>query len=86
VGWPATPTPQFVEPWDVRLDALSVRRTLDNIAPHHRTALTLRYIDDLRVPEIAALLGRSLHATEALLVRARTAFRRSYADEETRDA
>jgi RNA polymerase sigma-70 factor (ECF subfamily) len=81
-----TATPQFVEPWDVRLDALSVRRTLDNIAPHHRTALTLRYIDDLRVPEIAALLGRSLHATEALLVRARTAFRRSYADEETRDA
>jgi RNA polymerase sigma-70 factor (ECF subfamily) len=81
-----TATTQSVEPWDVRLNALSVRRTLDGIAPQHRTALTLRYIDDLPVPEIAVLLGRSLHATEALLVRARAAFRRSYADEETRDA
>jgi RNA polymerase sigma-70 factor (ECF subfamily) len=81
-----TATSQAAEPWDVRLNALTVRRTLDGIAPQHRTALTLRYIDDLPVPEIAALLGRSIHATEGLLVRARAAFRRSYVDEETRDA
>jgi RNA polymerase sigma-70 factor (ECF subfamily) len=30
------------------------------------------------VPQVAALLGRTLHATEALLVRARAAFRRQY--------
>ena len=47
-------------------------------APPHRAALTLRYLDDLPVPEVAALLGRTLHATEALLVRARAAFRRAY--------
>jgi RNA polymerase sigma-70 factor, ECF subfamily len=81
-----TATALSVEPWDVRLNALSVRRTLDSLAPQHRTALTLRYFDELPVPEIAALLERSVHATEALLVRARGAFRRSYADEETRDA
>jgi RNA polymerase sigma-70 factor (ECF subfamily) len=79
-------TPESVEPWDTRLDALSVRRTLDRLAAQHRAVLTLRYLDDLPVPEVAALLDRSVHATEALLVRARTAFRRRYADEETRDA
>jgi RNA polymerase sigma-70 factor (ECF subfamily) len=70
------------EPWDVRLDALIVRRTLEALPAQHRAALTLRYLDDLPVPEVAALLGRTVHATEALLVRARAAFRRAYADEE----
>jgi RNA polymerase sigma-70 factor (ECF subfamily) len=44
------------------------------------------------VPEVAALLGRTVHATEALLVRARKAFKRAYnesvspaGDEETSD-
>ena len=45
---------------------------------HHRLALTLRYLDGLPVPEVARLLDRTLHATEALLVRARAAFRRAY--------
>jgi len=47
--------------------------------------LTLRYLDDLSVPEVAALLQRTVHGTEALLVRARAAFRRSYAVEEESD-
>jgi hypothetical protein len=34
----------------------------------------------LPVPEVAAILGRTVHATEALLVRARSAFRAAYAD------
>ncbi len=50
--------------------------------PHHQAALTLRYLDGLPVPEVARHLGRSLHATEALLVRARVAFRRVYEGEE----
>ena len=45
--------------------------------------LTLRYLDDLPVATVAELLGRSLHATEALLVRARAAFRRAYEGEES---
>ena len=48
---------------------------LASLGPHHRAALTLRYADGLPVPEVAEHLGRTVHATEALLVRARRAFR-----------
>ena len=48
------------------------------LAPQHRLALTLRYLDDLPVADVAAALDRTLHATEALLVRARSAFRTHY--------
>jgi RNA polymerase sigma-70 factor (ECF subfamily) len=67
-----------VDPWDVRLDALRAQQVLESLAPQHRAALTLRYLDDLPVPQVAALLRRTVHATEALLVRARGAFRRAY--------
>ena len=71
------------DPWDTRLDALRAEHTLAALAAQHRLALTLRYVDDLPVPEVAELLGRTVHATEALLVRARSAFRARYtADEE----
>jgi RNA polymerase sigma-70 factor (ECF subfamily) len=40
-----------------------------------RTALVLRYVDDLPVPEVARLLGRSVHATESLLARGRAGLR-----------
>jgi RNA polymerase sigma-70 factor (ECF subfamily) len=45
----------------------------------------LRYVDGLGVPEVAAHLDRTLHATEALLVRARTAFRKAYQEKEGSD-
>lgn len=67
------------DPWDARLDALAAQDTLTALGPHHRAALTLRYCDDLPVREVATLLDRTEHATEALLVRARAAFRREYA-------
>jgi RNA polymerase sigma-70 factor, ECF subfamily len=75
---------------DAQLDALQARETLAKLAPHHQAVLTLRYLDDLPVPEVAALLGRTVHATESHLVRARKAFRRAYddqiaGDEETLD-
>ncbi|HXW78149.1 MAG TPA: RNA polymerase sigma factor [Acidimicrobiales bacterium] len=76
-------TPQAVQPWPAELDALSVRRAFSTLAPQHRAVLTLRYLDDLTVTDVAALLGRSVKATEALLVRARAAFRRCYEGEET---
>ena len=66
------------DPWDVQLDALRAQQVLDGISAQHRAVLTLRYLDDLPVPRVAALLGRTVHATEALLVRARNAFRRLY--------
>jgi RNA polymerase sigma-70 factor (ECF subfamily) len=72
------------DPWDAHLDGAVARDVLGRLGPHHRAALTLRYLDDLPVPEVADHLGRTLHATEALLVRARLAFRRAYDQEEER--
>jgi RNA polymerase sigma-70 factor (ECF subfamily) len=66
------------DPWEQVLDAVSAHAALDRLSPAHRLALTLRYLDGLPVPEVARLLDRTLHATEALLVRARAAFRRAY--------
>ena len=74
------------DPWDTHLDAVRAHQTLDGLAPQHRAALTLRYLDDLSVPDVAAHLQRTVHATEALLVRARAAFRRAYTREEFGDA
>lgn len=69
------------DPWDEAIDAIRARSVLERLGPHHRAALTLRYLDGLPVPEVAACLGRTVHATEALLVRARAAFRRDYREE-----
>ncbi|HVU60863.1 MAG TPA: sigma-70 family RNA polymerase sigma factor [Mycobacteriales bacterium] len=66
------------DPWDVRLDALRAQQTLASLSPAHRTVLTLRYLDDLSVPAVAAELGRTRQATEVLVSRARAAFRREY--------
>lgn len=70
------------DPWDATLDAVLARQVLDQLGAHHRAALTLRYLDGLAVPEVADHLGRTVHATEALLVRARAAFRAAYPDPE----
>src|SRR3954468_15537265 len=43
-----------------------------------RAVLVLRYVDDLSVADVAAAIGRSTHATESLLVRARDSLRRHY--------
>jgi RNA polymerase sigma-70 factor, ECF subfamily len=77
-----TTGPGSVDPWDARLDALRAQETLADLAPQHRAALTLRYLDDLPVGEVARALDRTLHATEALLVRAKHAFRTAYQEGE----
>lgn len=64
------------DPWDTEVDALHAHAVLAELSAHHRCALTLRYLDGLPVAEVAEHLGRTVHATEALLTRARTAFRR----------
>jgi RNA polymerase sigma-70 factor, ECF subfamily len=66
------------DPWDAQLDVAVAHEVLGRLGAHHRSALTLRYLDGLPVPEVAEHLGRTVHATEALLVRARLAFRRAY--------
>ncbi len=69
--------PLLVDP--AELDERRALTTLALLGPHHRAALTLRYLDGLSVPRVAAELDRTVHATEALLVRARNAFRTAYA-------
>ena len=54
--------------------------TLYRLPAHYAAALTLRYVDGLPVPAVAAEMGRTLHATESLLARARREFRRLYTE------
>jgi RNA polymerase sigma-70 factor, ECF subfamily len=70
-----------VDPWDEVLDANAAYAALSRLSPPQRLALTLRYLDGLPVADVAAHLGRSVHATETLLVRARAALRRVYEEE-----
>ncbi len=71
------------DPWDEHLDVAVAHQVLARLGAHHQSALTLRYLDGLAVPDVAEHLGRTVHATEALLVRARLAFRRAYDDPTT---
>jgi RNA polymerase sigma-70 factor (ECF subfamily) len=73
------------DPWPAQLDAEAAYTALSHLSANHRIALTLRYLDGLPVAIVADHLGRSLHATETLLVRARAALRRVYTDGESHD-
>ena len=78
---PVAEVPEPVDPtddWDAELDRIVAESTLRRLSEPHRAVLTLRYMDDCSVPECAELIGRTVHATEALLVRARRAFRNHY--------
>jgi RNA polymerase sigma-70 factor (ECF subfamily) len=74
------------DPWDEHVDVEAVHAALGRLSGPHRAALTLRYLDGLPVAEVASHLGRNLHATETLLVRARRALRHIYRDEGQDDA
>ena len=55
-----------------------IAQVMRTLPPGYQAVLSLRYLDDLPVPQVADALGRSVHATESLLARARRAFRMSY--------
>jgi RNA polymerase sigma-70 factor (ECF subfamily) len=63
------------DPNDGAIEDAAAHDVLAELAPQHRAVLTLRYLDDLSVGDVAATMGRTVHATEALLTRAKTAFR-----------
>jgi RNA polymerase sigma-70 factor (ECF subfamily) len=71
------------EVWDRAVDVDRALAALARLGPHHRSALTLRYLDGLPVAQVACEMGRGLHATEALLQRARRALRRAYEEAPT---
>ena len=82
---PVADLPEPVEPadeWDAELDRIVAESVLAKLPEQQRTVLALRYMDDCSVPECAELIGRTVHATEALLVRARRAFRSHYPEPE----
>ena len=66
------------DPWGEWLDAEAAYAARARLSVPQRAALTLRYLDGLRVADVAEHLGRSVHATETLLARARAALRRQY--------
>lgn len=61
-----------------RLDGTRAAEVLEQLNPTYRLALVLRHVDELAVPKVAEHLGRTVAATEQILSRARTAFRRAY--------
>jgi RNA polymerase sigma-70 factor, ECF subfamily len=68
------------DPWDEWLDNEAAYAALAQLSVPQRAALTLRYLDGLPVADVAKHLGRTLHGTETLLARSRTALRRQYED------
>lgn len=66
------------DPWSVVIDAERARALLSELRPEHRLVLTLRYLDDLAVRDVAELLDRTVRATESLLLRARRSLRDAY--------
>lgn len=51
-----------------------VRAALLRLPPHYRTALVLRYVEEMSVAEIAQVMGRSLKSVESILLRAKGMF------------
>jgi RNA polymerase sigma-70 factor (ECF subfamily) len=70
------------DPWTEVLDAQAAHAALGRLPTPQRSALVLRYLDGLSVPEVAEHLERTVHGTETLLVRARAALRRIYREGE----
>jgi RNA polymerase sigma-70 factor, ECF subfamily len=66
-------SPPSIEPDDID-DALAVLPSLQ------RAVLVLHYMDQLRVREVARIVGKSEAATASLLARGRDAFRQAYSE------
>lgn len=72
----ASSTEADVEPAFEHLDGGLAADVLGTLPPAQRAAVVLRYLDDLTVADVAESLGKSVHATESLLARARSAIGR----------
>lgn len=68
--------PSATEPTDP--DHGAAIAALGRLPDDQRVALILRYVDDLTVADVADQLGRSVRATESLLVRGRRTLRAVY--------
>ena len=59
---------------------------LNQLPDAERIVVSLRYLDDLRLPEIAVITEQSLSTVESLLHRGRAAFERTYLEHGDGDA
>jgi RNA polymerase sigma-70 factor (ECF subfamily) len=75
-----TAEPVADEPGDP-MDVTRAEEVLATLNPTYRSALVLRHVDRLSVPEVAQHLGRTVAGTEQVLSRARAAFRRAYQEQ-----
>jgi RNA polymerase sigma-70 factor (ECF subfamily) len=66
--------------WDRHEERDAIETALATLPPDQRLVLLFHYLDDLSVRDVAAAIGRGEKATESLLVRARTNFRRAFGD------
>jgi RNA polymerase sigma-70 factor, ECF subfamily len=71
------PVPLDRSPLDT-LEPDRAESALVTLPTAYRLVLTLRYLDAMSVPEMAEMLGRTIHATESTLARARRALRHAY--------
>lgn len=65
------------DPTDDEPTSTDVLCCLAELQPLHRAVLVLRYVDDLAVADVAAVVGRGVTATNSLLARARAEVRQS---------
>ena len=80
LAWDAGPA-EDPPPW-TSLTHERAMTALAAVPSAQRAALTLRYLDGSSVEEVAAELGKTVHATESLLARGRESFKRAYAEDE----
>ncbi|MEX2317866.1 MAG: sigma-70 family RNA polymerase sigma factor [Pirellulales bacterium] len=71
------------EPMEVEETRAQVLHVLDGLSDRQRTVLEWKYLDALRVREIADRLGETEKAVETVLYRARREFRRLFESEES---
>lgn len=69
LAWNRRDDEASVAPFD--LTEARALHALAGLRPEHRLVLVLRYLDDMTVSDVAGAIGRSVGATESLLVRAR---------------
>jgi RNA polymerase sigma-70 factor, ECF subfamily len=62
-------------------DRAAIGEAFRSLPPAQRAVLAFAVLDDLPVPDVARLMGRSSSATQSLLHRARVAFKRAYRGE-----
>ena len=77
------PDDQLPSSLDTGLSAterLAVQAALARLKPDHRTALVLRFWEELSYEEVAEVLGLSLSAAKMRVRRAREAFRKCYGE------